>query len=82
MKSNAVEVQRLVVPWLIAMYGLSYSKSLKLDVIKQLSMAVGHFLGLMDHCKTAAAEFPVGLNYVVKLVKAAAGMYTDIPCVK
>ncbi len=40
-KSNAVEVQRLVVPWFIAMYGLSYAKSLKLDVIKVDDQASG-----------------------------------------
>jgi hypothetical protein len=38
LKSNDVEVQGLVVPWFIAMYRLNYSKSLKLNVIKQVVM--------------------------------------------
>jgi hypothetical protein len=81
LKSNAVEVQRLFVLWLIAMYCLSYSKALKLEVTKQLIMAVGPLLGLLADCKTAAEEFPVGLNNIAMRVKAAAGMYINIPCV-
>ena len=53
-KSNGLEVQRLVVQWLIAMYGLTYAKSLKLDVIKQQIMAVAPLLGLLTNCKAAA----------------------------
>ena len=60
-KSNALEVQRLVVLWLIAIYCLSYPKSLKLDVIKQQTMAVAPLLGLLTNCKAAAEEFPVGV---------------------
>ncbi len=70
-KSNALEVQRLVVQWLIAMYFLTYSKSLKLDVIKQQIMAVGPLLGLLINCKAAAEDFPVGLNDVAKLRKGS-----------
>ncbi len=74
-KSNASEVQRLVVLWLIAVYCLTYPKSLRLDVIKQHIMAVGPLLGLVTNCKAAAEEFQVGLNDVVaKRCKAAAGM--------
>ncbi len=57
MKSNASEVQGLVVPWLIAMYGLTYPKSIKLDVIKQQIMAVTPLLGLLTNCKAAAEEY-------------------------
>ena len=81
-KSNALEVQRLVVQWLIAMYGLTYAKSLKLNVIKQQIMAVGPLLGLLLNCKAAAEELPVGLNYVAKQVKAAAGMFIYLHWVK
>ena len=73
-KSNALEVQRLVVQWLIAMYCLTYAKSLKLDVIKQQIMAVVPLLGLLTNCKAAAEEFPVGLNDIAKKCKVAAGM--------
>ncbi len=81
-KFNALEVQRLVVPWLIAMYCLTYAKSLKLDVIKQHIMAVVPLLGLLTNCKAAAEEFPVGLNDIAKKCKAAAGMLIYICWVK
>ena len=60
--------------WLIVIYGLSYPKSLKLDVIKQQIMAVAPLLGLLNNCIAAAEEFPVGLNDIAKRCKAAAGM--------
>ncbi len=47
-ESDASEVQRLVAPWFIAMYRLSYSKSLKLDGIKQVVMATATKLGLIE----------------------------------
>ncbi len=81
-KSNASEVQRLVVQWLIAMYCLTYPKSLKLDVIKQHIMAVGPLLGLLTICKAAAEDFPVVLNDVAKRCKAAAGMLSYLYWVK
>ena len=78
-KSNASEVQRMVVPWLIAMYGLTYAKSIKLDVIKQQIMAVTPLLGLLTNCKEVAEEYPVGLNDIARRVKAAAGKLS-YPC--
>ncbi len=81
-KSNASKEQPLVVQWLIAMYCLTYAKSLKFDVIKQQIMAVMPLLGLMTNCKTVAEEFPVGLNDIAKKCKAAAGMFSHICWVK
>jgi hypothetical protein len=78
-KSNAAEVQQLVVPWFIAMYRLSYAK---LDVIKQV-MATATNLGLIECVQTAVEAFPVALNDVAKRVKAAVGLYFDFlgyPC--
>ncbi len=72
-------MQRLVVLWLIARYRLSYSKSLKLDAIKQVIMTTATRLGLIEYCQTAAEDFPVVLTDIAKRVKAAAGMYFDIP---
>jgi hypothetical protein len=77
-KSNASAVQRQVVPWFIAIYGLSYSKSLKLDVVKEVVIATTAQLGLLDNCQAAAEEFNVGLTDVARKVKAAAGMYFNI----
>ena len=65
-------------PWFIAIYGLSYSKSLKLDVVKQVIMATATKLGLLECCETAAKEYPVGLTDAAKKVKLAAGIYVYI----
>ncbi len=69
----------MVVPWLIAMYSLTYAKSIKLDVIKQQIMVVTPLLGLLTNCKEAAEEYPVGLNDIAMRVKAAAGKLS-YPC--
>jgi hypothetical protein len=69
----------MVVPWLIAMYGLTYHKSIKLDVIKQQIMAVVPLLGLLTDCKAATEDYPVGLNDIARRVKAAAGILC-YPC--
>ena len=69
----------MVVPWLIAMYGLTYAKSINLEVIKQQTMAVTPLLGLLTNCNEAAEEYPVGLNDIARRVKAAAGKLS-YPC--
>jgi hypothetical protein len=69
----------MIVPWSIAIYGLSYHKSLKLDVIKQQIMAIVPLLGLLTNCKAAAEEYPVGFIDTAKRVKAAAGILC-YPC--
>jgi hypothetical protein len=69
----------MVVQWLIAMYCLTYHKSIKLDGIKQQIMAVTPLLGLLTNCKAAAEEYPVGLNDIARRVKAAAGKLS-YPC--
>ena len=37
-KNNAIEVQRCVVPWLISLEGMKHSKSIKLDMIKEMAL--------------------------------------------
>ena len=69
----------MVVLWLIAMYGMTYHKSIKLDVIKQQIMAVVPLLGLLTDCKAAAEDYPVGLNDIARRVKAGAGILS-YPC--
>ena len=76
--SNASAVQKQVVPWFIALYGLSYSRSIKLDVVKEMVIATSDALNLLECSQTAAEDFPVGLTDIAKRVKAAAGMYFDI----
>jgi hypothetical protein len=55
-KANAITVQRLVVPWLVALYGLKYAKSVKLELVKEMVTALCSklgFVGLMQRrrCK-------------------------------
>ena len=40
-KINAIAVQRCVVPWLISLEGMKYAKSIKLDMIKKMLLALG-----------------------------------------
>ena len=47
-KNNAIEVQRCVVPWLISLEGMKHSKSIKLDMIKEMLLALGPTLTLSD----------------------------------
>jgi hypothetical protein len=39
-KADVSMIQRNIVPWLIGIYGLSYAKTIKLDIIKQMIVAV------------------------------------------
>jgi hypothetical protein len=39
-KSTMTKIQRILVPWSIAMHRLSYAKSMKLDVVKQMLVAI------------------------------------------
>ncbi len=39
-KANASIILRHIVPWLIGIYGLSYAKTIKLDVIRQIIVAL------------------------------------------
>ena len=38
-KANASIMQKHIVPWLIAINGMSFAKTIKLDVIKQMIVA-------------------------------------------
>ena len=68
-------VQRLIVPWFVALYGLKYAKSMKMDMIKEMVIALGPKLDFVGfNVKTAAEEFPVGFTEVAKRAKSAAGI--------
>ena len=74
-KTNAMTVQRLVAPWFVALYGLKYAKSIKLDIIKEMVIALSPKLEFVGFdVKTAAEEFPVGFTEVSKRAKGAAGI--------
>ncbi len=63
------------VSWFIALHRLSNSKSLKLDVVKQVVMATATKLGLIKCYQMEEEDFPVDLNDVARRVKVAAGMF-------
>ena len=37
---NAIAIQKFVVPWSIAQYGLDYTKKLSLEVVKEILIAL------------------------------------------
>ena len=73
-KANAIIVQRYVVPWMIALYGMSYQRHLKQDLLKEMVIALsGTFHFAPFDLDEAAEEYPVGFAEVIKRIKAAAG---------
>jgi hypothetical protein len=76
-KANSSAMQKFLVQWLIAMYGLSYPKRVELDVLKQMIVAIcdeQHFLRCTMSAQQAADMFPFALTDVAKRVKHAAGL--------
>jgi hypothetical protein len=39
-RKNVIELQKYIVPWCIAQYGLDYSKKLTLDAVKDMVIAI------------------------------------------
>jgi hypothetical protein len=82
LKGNATLLQRKLVPWFIALYGISYSKVIELYVVKEMLIAVCDSLNILEDsmsCEEAAKAYPIGFADIAKRVKAAAGMYLYIP---
>ena len=80
-KAKSTLLQKQIVPWFIAMYGLSYAKSIKLEVLKEMLIAVCDSLKILEIGMTseeAAKAYPIGFADIAKNVKAAAGMYLYI----
>ncbi len=61
-KSNASEMQKNIVPWLIAFKGMSYAKTIKLDILRDMIVATcdKHKL-LRTHmsAQNAASAYPL-----------------------
>ncbi len=77
-KGIATLVQKSIVPWLIAIDGLNYAKNIKLEVIKEMLIALCDMKGFMDGSMSsvqAAKKYHVAFQDTAKKVKAAAGMY-------
>jgi hypothetical protein len=73
-KANAIYVQRYVVLWFIAMFGMNYTKRMETEIIKEMVTAL---CSMLDYVTFDAAEakdeFPVVFTEVAKRIKVAAG---------
>ena len=70
-------MQKQIVPWLIAMYDLSYAKTVATHVVKQMIIVLceeHEYLDCRMTVQEAAAEYSLALNDAVNHVKHAAGM--------
>ena len=79
-KGRATTIQRVLLPWLIAKYGLSF-KYAKMDVVKQMVVAIideHDLLGLGMSCLEVTKTFTIGFNTIVQKAKLAAGLYMFI----
>ena len=75
-KGRATTIQRVLLPWLIAKYGLSF-KNAKMDVVKQMVAAIideHDLLGLGMSCHEVTKTFTIGFNTIVQKAKLAAGV--------
>ena len=73
-KANAIVVQRYIVPWMIALYGMSYQKNMKQELIKEMVLALSSTFEFAPFdLEEVAIEFPVGFAEVIKRIKTAAG---------
>ena len=80
-KGVATLVQKSIVPWSIALYGLNYHKNITLEVIKEMVLALCDMNGWVS-CPEAAKKYNLAFNDVAVKVKAAAGIYCYILCLK
>ena len=73
-KANTIIVQRYVVPWMIALYRMSYQKNMKQELVKEMAITLsGTFDFAPFDLDEAAEEYPVGIAEVTKRIKSAAG---------
>ena len=75
-KSVATKIQRLLMPWMISLRGLSY-KSIKLDTVKEmlrLLVDAEDLLGIGRQCTELLNRYAVGFNTIAKMAKLAAGL--------
>ena len=81
-KGRSTSLQRVLVPWLISKYGMSY-KSARMEVVMQMVEAIidrDNLLDLGVPCHHARKTHSIGFNTVVKKAKLAAGMCIVTHC--
>ena len=60
------------------MYGLSYAKSIKLDDVKQMLVAIVDAEDLIEtgrSCSQQAKKYAIGFDTIAKRAKTASGLY-------
>ena len=70
-------MQKHIVPWLIALYGLSYTKTTSTQVVRQMIIALcteHDYLECSMSAEEAAKQYRIALNEAAEKVKHAAGM--------
>ena len=76
-KGNALTMQKHIVQWLIALYGLSYTKTTTTQVVRQMIIALcteHDYLECSMSAEQAAKQYQIALNAAADKVKHAAGM--------
>jgi hypothetical protein len=76
-KGNALTMQKHIVPWLIALYGLNYTKNTTAQVVRQMIIALcteHDYLECSMSAEEAAKQYRIALNEAAEKVKHAAGM--------
>ncbi len=70
-------MQKHIVQWLIALYGLSYTKATTIQVVREMIIVLcteHDYLECSISAEEAAKEYRVALNEAADKVKHAAGM--------
>ncbi len=77
-KKNAIDLQRFIVPWCIALYGLDYPKQLTLETVKCMVIAISDEKGLLQGFPSAAVpakKYAIIFADVARRVMDAACVY-------
>ena len=76
-KGNASTMQKHIVPCLIALFGLNYTKNTTTQVVRQMIVALcteHDYLECSMSAEAAAKKYKIALNEAAEKVKHAAGM--------
>ena len=75
-KSVSIVLQRSVVPWLIALFGLEYPAKTNTDIVRQMVAALvkrDNIRGLDESYDQLAEQFPETVEAIADAVKYTAG---------
>ena len=81
-KGRATSLQRVLVPWLISKFGMSYKRA-RMEVVIQMVEAIidrDNLLELGVPCADARKKYGIGFNTIVRKAKLAAGQCIVIHC--